>query len=75
MGTITDRFHEENYIDRIIPAGPKAKFLIVIERTREIVLAMVYDYHLYIQKIVQNTVIWTPVNEQYIIIKDLDGII
>lgn len=75
MGTITDRFHEENYTDRITPVGPKAKFLIVIERTGEIILAMVYDYHVYIQKVVQNTVIWTRVNEQYIIIKDLDGII
>ena len=75
MGTIIDRFHEENYTDRITPVGPKSKYLIEIERTREIVLAMVYDYHVYIQKVVQNTVIWAPVNEQYIIIKNLDGII
>ena len=75
MGTITDRFHEENYTDRITPVGPKSKYLIEIERTGEIVLSMVYDCHVYIQKVVQNTVIWTPVNEQYIIIKNLDGII
>ena len=75
MGTITDRFHEENYTDEITPVGPKSKYLIEIKRTGEIVLAIVYDYHVYIQKIVQNTVIWTPVNEQCTIVKSLDGII
>ena len=75
MGTITDRFHEENYTDKFTPVGPKSKYLIEIKRTGEIVLAIVYDYRIYIQKIVQNTVIWTPVNEQCTIIKSLDGII
>ena len=75
MGTITDRFHEENYTDRLTPIGPKLQYLIEIERTKEIVLAIVYDYHVYIQKVVQNTVVWTPVNEQYIIIKNLNEII
>lgn len=75
MGTITDRFHEENYTDKITPVGDKSKYLIEIRSTGEIVLAIVYDYRVYIQKIVQDTVIWTPVNEQCTIIKSLDGII
>lgn len=75
MGTITDRFHEEDYTDKITPIGTKSKYLIEIRRTGEIVLAIVYDYHTYIQKIVQDTVVWTPVNEQCTIIKSLDGII
>jgi len=72
MGTITDRFHEENYTAKITPVGPKSGHLIEIERTGEIVLAIVYDYRIYIQKIVQDTVIWTQVNEQCTIIKSLD---
>ena len=75
MGTITDRFHEENYTDKITPVGDKQKFLIQIQRTGEIVLAIVYDYRVYIQKVVQDTVIWAPVNERCTIIRNLDGII
>ena len=75
MGTITDRFHEENYTDKITPVGPKSKYLIEIERTGEIVLAIVYDYRIYIQRIFQDTVVWTRFNEQFTIIKNLDGII
>ena len=75
MGTITDRFHEENYTDKITPVGSKSKYLIEVRSTGEIVLAIVYDYRVYIQKIVQNTVIWTPINEQCTIIKSLDGIL
>ena len=75
MGTITDRFHEENYTDKITPVGDKQKFLIQIQRTGEIVLAIVYDYRVYIQKIIQGNVIWTRVNEQCTIILNLDGII
>ena len=75
MGTITDRFHEENYTDKITPVGEKSKYLIEIQRTGEIVLAIVYDYHIYIQKVVQDTVIWAPVNERCTIIRNLDGII
>lgn len=75
MGTITDRFHEENYTDKITPVGDKQKFLIEIQSTGEIVLAIVYDYRVYIQKIIKGNVIWTRVNEQCTIILNLDGII
>ena len=75
MGTITDRFHEENYTDKITPAGPKSKYLIEVKRTGEIVVAIVYDYRIYIQKIFQDSVVWTRINEQCTIIKSLDGII
>lgn len=75
MGTITDRFHEANLTDKITPVGDKSKYLIEIQSTGEIVLAIVYDYHIYIQEVVQDTVIWAPVNEQCTIIKSLDGII
>ena len=75
MGTITDRFHEEIYTDITIPVGPKSKYLIEIARTGEIVMAVVYDYRVYIQKIIQGNVIWTRVNEQCTIILNLDGII
>ena len=75
MGTITDRFHEENYTDEITPVGTKQKFLIEIQSTGEIVLAIVYDYRVYIQKIIQGNVIWTRVNEQCTIVLNLDGII
>jgi len=75
MGTITDRFHEEDYTDKITPIGPKSKYLIEIQRTGEIVLAIVYDYRAYIQKVVENTVIWVPVNETCTIRTNLDGIL
>ena len=75
MGTITDRFHEENYTNKITPIRFKSKFLIEIESTGEIVLAVLYHCRLYIQKIDQDTVIWTPFNERCSIIKSLDGII
>ena len=75
METITVTFHEENSIDKITPVGQKEKYLIKIERTGEIVLAIVYDYHIYIQKIFQDSVVWIRINEQYTIIKSLDGII
>ena len=75
MGTITDRFHEENYTDKITPVGLKTPYLIEIQRTGEVVLGMVYDYHVYIQKVINDTVIWTRVNEQCTIILNLDGIL
>ena len=75
MGTITDRFHEENYTGKSAPVGPKSIYLIEIRRTGEFVLAIGYNYHIYIQKIVQDTVIWARVNEQFTIVKCVDGII
>ena len=75
MGTITDRFHEENYTDKITPVGQKSKYLIEVRSTGEIVLAIVYDYRIYIQRIFQDTVVWTRINEQCTIIKSLDGIL
>lgn len=75
MGTITDRFHEENYTDKITPVGLKTPYLIEIQRTGEVVLGIMYDYHIYIQKVVQDTVIWAPVNEKYTIIESLGGVI
>ena len=75
MGTITDRFHEANYTDKITPVELKSKYLIEIERTGEIVLAMVYDYRIYVQSFFENTVVWSPFNEQCTIIKCLDKII
>ena len=75
MGTITDRFHEENYTDKITPIGTKSKYLIEVKRTGEIVVAIVYDYRIYIQRIFQDSVVWTRINEQCTIIKSLDGIL
>ena len=75
MGTITDRFHEASFTDQITPVGDKSKYLIEVRSTGEIVLAIVYDYRVYIQKVIQGTVIWTPVNEQCTIILNLDGIL
>lgn len=72
MGTITDRFHEENYTDKITPVVPNSKYLIQIERTGEIMLAIVYDYRIYVQRIVEDDVVWACVNEQCTIIKRLD---
>lgn len=75
MGTITDRFHEENYTDKITPVKDKSKYLIEIERTGEIMLAIVYDYRIYVQRIIEDTVVWSPVNEKCTIMKCLDEII
>ena len=75
MGTITDRFHEENYTDKITLVGQKEKYLIKIDRTGEIVLAIARNYRIYIQKIFQDSVVWTWLNEPCTIILNLDGII
>ena len=75
MGSITDRFHEENYIDKITPLGVQAKYLIEIEKTGEIVVGVISNCNLYIQKIDQDAVIWVPLNEKCTLIKNLYGII
>lgn len=75
MGTITDRFHEENYTKKFKLVRDPAKYLIEIERTGEIVVGIMCDSDIYIQKIIENIVIWAPLNETCTLIKSLDGII
>ena len=75
MGTITDRFHEENSTKKFKLIRDPEKYLIEIERTGEIVVSIMYDCDIYIQKIIENIVIWAPLNEKCTLIKNLDGII
>ena len=75
MGTITDRFHEENYTIKKKWLKASSKYLVEIDRTGEILVVKVDDCHIYIQKTFQDTVSWVETDEKCTIIKNLDGII